>query len=189
MQSQKLIVSVCRGNIARSAVSESLIRKEIEEHGLGDTYISISRGVQGTSVDPQPVTFPNITHYGKLYDDLRPTLEKFGIDLSTHVSTPIDRQTAEQAIVMFAMDRKTKRGLEMLFPDQTHKIHLLSELVGEDKEVIDPEGVSGADRQEQIFTQIQNTIVRGFPTLIALTEGVTKIRQDMNYKTRGRVYS
>jgi hypothetical protein len=90
MTNKKLIVPVCRGNIARSAVAEEIIKKEISVRGLGDRYETISRGVQGTRVDPQPVRHPNMTLYPTLYADSKPTLDDLGIDLSSHVSTPID---------------------------------------------------------------------------------------------------
>ena len=82
MTSKKLIVCVCRGNIARSPFAEVIITNELRQRNLSDSYLSISRGVQGTVVDPQPVRFPNITYYDELYKDSRQSLKKFGVDRS-----------------------------------------------------------------------------------------------------------
>lgn len=164
----KLIICVCRGNIARSPVAAKIIARELQSKGLSATHNSISRGIQGTIVDPQPVKFPNITYYEELYRDSKPTLDKLGIDLSSHISTPIDEETAEAASILLAMDNKTKQALYTLFPDQAHKIHLLSELTNEDRDIVDPETMSGKERQEKIFSQIQQIILKGFPQLLKM---------------------
>jgi len=172
MESKKLIVSVCRGNIARSAVAEKIIENELFNTGLIDKYSSISRGTQGTSVDPQPVKFPNITYYEKLYEDSKPSLEKLNIDLSSHISTPIDKNIAQEASILLAMDKKTKQALLVLFPEQEKKVHMFSELINEDRDIVDPEGVSGTEKQEKIFTEIQNTIIQGFQKLLSLVNNL-----------------
>ena len=138
MKLKKLIVCVCRGNIARSPFAEAIITKELHQRNLLDEYSSISRGVQGTIVDPQPVKFSNITYYNQLYQDSKSSLAKFEINLSTHVSTPVDKNIADKASVLIAMDKKTKQALLILFPEQTKKVHLLSELVNEKRDIIDP---------------------------------------------------
>jgi protein-tyrosine-phosphatase len=164
----KLIVSVCRGNIARSAVAERIIAKELRVRGLSDKYISISRGVQGTSVDPQPVKFPNITYYEELYKDSKPTLDKLGIDLSSHISSPINEEIAKKASILLAMDNQTKGALQTLFPEQVDKIHILSELIDENWDITDPEGISGKEKQEKLFTEIRDIVVKGFSKLLLI---------------------
>jgi protein-tyrosine-phosphatase len=168
MENKKLIVSVCRGNIARSAVAEKIIENEFYQRGLVDKYLSTSRGIQGTSVDPQAVKFPNITYYEKHYEDSKPILHKLNIDLSSHISTPIDKNIAQEASILLAMDRKTKQALLVLFPNQEKKVHLFSELINEDRDIVDPEGVSGPEKQEKIFTEIRNIIIQGFQKLLYL---------------------
>lgn len=68
----KEIVSVCRGNIVRSAVAEKIIASELHNRKLDDIYISISRSIQGTIADPKPVDFPNITYYKEYEKDYKP---------------------------------------------------------------------------------------------------------------------
>ena len=164
----KLIECVDRGNIYRSPVAEKVIAKELQARGLSDTYSAISRGVQGTTVDPEPVKFPNITYYEEKYQDSKPTLERFGIDLSSHISTPVDEEAVERASIIFAMDKKTKDALQTLFPDQVDKIHIFTELINEDRDIMDPEGVSGKETQERIITEIVEIISQGFPKLLSM---------------------
>lgn len=170
MKQKKFIVFVCRGNIARSPFAEAIFLKELHQRNLLGEYSSISRGIQGTIVDPQPVKFPNITYYDQLYQDSKPSLEKFEINLSKHISTPIDKNIADKASLLIAMDNKTKQALLVLFPEQTKKVYLLSELINEQRDIVDPEGISGIEKQEKIFSEIQNIIHQGFSKLLTLID-------------------
>ncbi|HEV2402614.1 MAG TPA: hypothetical protein VGS08_00245 [Candidatus Saccharimonadales bacterium] len=163
MDKQKLILVVCRGNIARSPFAEAIIHKELINRNLDGEYSVASRGIQGTSVDPEPVKFPKFPQYGQLYENSRPTLEKFGVDLVDHVSTTIDADIAESSDLIIAMDNEVIRGLNALFPNQANKMHLLTEIANQDHDIVDPAGVSGAEKQEQIFDEIGNIILSNFP--------------------------
>lgn len=166
MTKQHLIIAVCRGNIGRSPFAEMIIRRELIKRSLADKYRVISRGTQGTTIDPVPVKFPNLTYYESIYTDSKPILDKFGIDMSKHVSTPISEADAIQAAILIAMDEKTRDGLRVLFPDQVHKIYMLSEFVGKQVGITDPAVVSGLDSQTQIFSELNDMIIDGFPTLL-----------------------
>lgn len=159
---------MCRGNIARSSVAEVVIKKELSKRRLGDRYDVVSRSTQGTSVDPQPVKFPNITYYEDLYREAKPALDQLGIDITSHVSKPIDREVAENASILLAMDKKTQDALLTLFPDLKSKIYMLSKLTGGDEDFVDPERVSGTKRHLRIFSGIQATIIKGLPKLLGL---------------------
>lgn len=170
MQDKKLIVFVCKGNIARSPFAEAITQKELIKKRIDDKYRVISRGVQGTVVDPQPVKFSNIVSYKKLYQEAKPILDKFKVDLSDHSSQIIDEETAHSAAIILAMDQRIQDDLLQLFPKQKEKIYLFSELIGKRIGIVDPETVSGVDTQNNIFTGIYATIINGLPTLLSLTE-------------------
>lgn len=153
--SQRFVVVVCRGNIGRSPFTEAVLNDELTKRKLNERIRVISRGVQGTIVDPEPVKFSNITRYPDMYKGAKPVLDELGIDLSVHVSTPISEADAKAADILLAVDNKTRENLATLFPDQVQKIHLISELVNESQDIVDPEGVSGADKQRQIFTDLR----------------------------------
>jgi len=168
--SQRLVVVVCRGNIGRSPFMEAVLNDELTKRNLNERIRVISRGVQGTIVDPEPVKFSNITHYPEMYKDAKPILDELGIDLSGHVSTPISDADVKMADILLAVDNKTRENLATLFPDQVQKVHLLSELVNESRDIVDPEGVSGADKQKQIFTDLRDVTLAGFPKLLELLD-------------------
>lgn len=164
--SKKLIVIVCRGNIARSPVAEQLINRKLQKDNLLDKYEVTSRGIQGTKVDPIPVRFPNIYYYKDIYKDAKPVLDELNIDLSKHVSKPIDGNIAEQASVIFAMDDQIEKSLFALFSNQRHKIKLFSELLGNKKELTDPATISGESNQRKIFEEINQIVENGFDNII-----------------------
>lgn len=184
MVNKGLIVFVDRGNISRSPIAESVARRKLEEQGLQNQYEVISRGTQGVAPDDkEPVKFPNITYYHDHYIQSKSWLDEHGIDLSSHTSTPINREIAEKAKIMFAMDRKTQESLLALFPDHAVKVHILSEIVGEDREIIDPENVNEKLRLEQIYNEIEDMIVNGLPNLLALVDGINEINKEVLAET------
>jgi len=170
MSEPKIILTVCRGNIARSPFSEDIIRQELEKRHLEHEFTSISRGVQGTPVDPGDVQFPNITYYPEMFADTEPVLKKFNVDLSAHVSQKVDEKIVEKDAVILDVDTKTKDALETLFPIQKSKIHLISELIGKHEDISDPEGLHGAEKQEKVFTELHTIIVSGFDKLLEFTK-------------------
>ncbi len=170
MKDVQTILVVCRGNVARSPFAEAIIRQELKKRKLDGKFNVISRGVQGTAVDPEPVKHPNITYYGQIYQDSKPTLQKFGVDLSTHKSATISQNVADAAGVILAVDGQTESALRELFPSCSAKIHLLSSLVGRARDMSDPELAANSSAQERIFTEIHDTIARGLPKLLELME-------------------
>jgi protein-tyrosine-phosphatase len=63
-----------------------------------------------------------------------------GIDLSGHLSQPVTRQLVEQFNLVLAMERGQKEALRAAFPDLATRVILVSELVGERFDIVDPIG-------------------------------------------------
>lgn len=166
----KTVLVVCRGNIARSPIAEFFLNKEISKALLKDGMVVFSRGTQGTSVDPQPVRFPNISYYSDLYQEAKPALDELNIDISKHVSKPINEVDVKKADIILVVDTKTQKAVETLFPNFKNKIHTLSELVGKNEDFPDPENLRGTEKHLRVFRDIQNTIEVGFPRLLNLLQ-------------------
>lgn len=135
MTDKKLIMTVCRGNISRSPVAEEIIRQQLALLHIDELYEVTSRGLQGTEVDPEPVKYPNLTHYGQIYQDSLPALTQLGIDFTGRVSTPIDTSIAEQASLILAMDKKVLIGLQTLYPETTLRMRLFSTLLDSETDI------------------------------------------------------
>lgn len=164
----KSVLVICRGNIARSPVAEYYLKREIDKNSLNNEIYVFSRGTQGTSMDPQPVKFPNISYYPDLYRDAKPALDKLNINITKHISKMISSEDVTKADIVLVVDKKTKSAVETLFPEFRDKIHNLSELSDRDEDLPDPENISGTDKHLKIFRDIKNTIQIGFPNLLKL---------------------
>lgn len=171
MKRTQAILVVCRGNIARSPFAEAIIRQELELRGLHDRIHVVSRGVQGTAVDPEPVKMPNLTYYPQIFAGVHALLAKLRVDFVAHRSTVVSSYDVRQASIIFAMDARTSEKLRQLFPRQSGKVHLFSEIAGERSDVIDPEVIDPND-QAPVFLQIRQMIVGHFPRLLAIMEAI-----------------
>jgi protein-tyrosine-phosphatase len=171
---KKLILIICRGNIIRSPFVEAVINRELKKQNLAGLFLAVSRGTQGTAVDPIPVKFPNITFYKNEFRFSKPTLDKFKIDITKRVSKPVDRKLAVRASVILAVDEKNRTALLQLFPDLKNKIFKLSELINKNKDFTDPENVNGFKKYSEILSSLHDTILSGFPKLLALANTTEK---------------
>lgn len=165
------IVVVCRGNIARSPFAEAIVKQELVKRNLANVFQVSSRGVQGTTIDPEPVKHSNIVCYDELYRDLKPVFMACDVDLSKHASMAIDGIDARDASVIFAMDEDVRVKLMLLFPVHVAKIHLLSEIASKQVGFSDPET---ANNRAPILLEIKDMIVQNFPALLAITENAQR---------------
>ncbi|MFA5894217.1 MAG: hypothetical protein WC851_00400 [Candidatus Shapirobacteria bacterium] len=170
MSAKKLIVCVCRGNILRSAIAEKLINNQLDINGLGDKYEVISRSIQGTTLDTKQVRYPNLTYYSEVYQRVKPILDELNVDLSQHVSTAINNQTATNATHIFAMDKLTKSALQTLFPDHANKILLFSDLVEHIDEVVDVPYYTKPTYSIKTIQEIKGILDKGIGNLLTLVE-------------------
>ena len=169
---KRTLVVVCRGNIARSPFASEVINQELARCKRTEELHAVSCGVQGTRVDPVPVKHPNITHYPAMYKPVKALLAELKIDLSTHVSRPIDEQMATQASILIAMDDQTKHALLKLFPREARKIYLFTELLGGTGSITDPDKVAESAQLPIIFTDLHRRIKRGLPKLLTVLENM-----------------
>jgi protein-tyrosine-phosphatase len=93
-----------------------------------------------------------------------------GIELRTHSSQSVDRALVEAADLVLAMTRHHVEALVATFPDQAHKVFLLSETVGRTYDVADPYGESrmsyGATARD-----LAALIDDGYERIVALAAG------------------
>lgn len=173
---KKQILIVCRGNILRSPFAEVVIKRKIFKDNLQNKFGVISRGIQGTKLDPGKVKFPNVTFYKEIFPLAKKSLEKYAVDLSHHVSKPVKDRDVVNSSAIFAMDTKTFVSLCRLFPKDVTKIHKLSEII-DSKEIDfnDPENTKDEEKYNLIFDKIFITIQNGFTRLISLANETKKL--------------
>jgi protein-tyrosine phosphatase len=70
-----------------------------------------------------------------------------GLDLSTHSTRGVTRETVEEADLILVMEKRHRRFLATLYPGHVKKVHLLSEYVprglglAQDDDIFDPVGM------------------------------------------------
>jgi protein-tyrosine-phosphatase len=95
-----------------------------------------------------------------------------GIDLSSHLARPVTREMVAEANLVLVMTQNHAEAVKMAFPDQAHKVYLLSEMIGRVYDIYDP---YGSPRIEYTHTarELENLIDRGYERIVALVEGST----------------
>lgn len=133
------ILCVCSGNMGRSPIMEAKLKQLLAERGLADRVRIDSAGIQGTG-GTAPPKFLRLADYpeGKI---MLPLLAKRSLDITEHVYQPITEQLIKgtDVILIPSEDIRSERpnALAKQFPQYRDKMILLSELVGEHKDVPD----------------------------------------------------
>ena len=108
------VLFVCTGNICRSPMGEALLRHRLKERGCED--------VEVTSVGTW-------AYYGReATTEAIETLRKRGVDLSTHLSRPVEMEELRAADLIVAMTSVHVREIGSLAPDVAERIVLMKEL-------------------------------------------------------------
>jgi protein-tyrosine-phosphatase len=128
--SARSFVFVCFGNIMRSAMAESLMRRALSQTPPpdSDTVRIISAGLHA---NPGREAHPW----------MQEAANGMGISLASHRAKLLTRQIVAQADAVFAMDFQNKAELLTLYPEATGKIYMLSayaENEWRDREIPDP---------------------------------------------------
>ena len=120
------ILIICTANICRSPVGEALLRDRLQKRGLAQwtcesagTWALWPRGASQFSID---------------------VAQQMGLDISRHQSRMIDETLLERADLVLCMELGQVEALQVEFPNHADKIHLLSEMAGQQYSVHDPYG-------------------------------------------------
>lgn len=165
---KKIIIFVCKGNIHRSAIAEQVFKKIIKEKNLKNKYKVISRGIRGSAGTKAPL-YKNITQY-KDWQFAKPSLDEFGIDITSHKSQPINKYTADKASVIITFDdivlNNDPAALLNQFPNLHKKIHLLSELENKIEDIPDCYGIDDPKYYRLVTKKIYDILYKNWVKLI-----------------------
>jgi protein-tyrosine-phosphatase len=92
-----------------------------------------------------------------------------GIDLSCHLARPVTGQMVAEADLVLVMTQNHAEAIKTAFPDQAHKVYLLSQMIGKEYDIYDPYGGS---RMEYAYTaeELEGLIENGYRRIVALVE-------------------
>lgn len=169
----KLIVFICNGNIHRSVIAAESLRKILKERKIGVGFFVESYGLQGTKRTDLP-KHKHLSEYPREWKAAKPTLQKFGIDISKHSFQKISGAVMKKASVVIAMDDKVysraKNSLMKQFPNQAYKIHRFSELIPRHQIIKDPAGCSDEMLHKKTIESIYFTLNKKYKKILAWTK-------------------
>jgi protein-tyrosine-phosphatase len=94
------------------------------------------------------------------------------IDLADHSARPVTGRLLAQADLVLVMTRNHAEALGTAFPNQAHKVHLLSEMIGKDYDIRDPYGSSRTE-YECTARELEALIENGYERIVELVEVAT----------------
>jgi protein-tyrosine-phosphatase len=150
---------VCTGNLCRSPMAEALLRARLASDEERQDWQVGSAGVW--AVNGQPASAYAIEE-----------MAERGIDLRAHRSRSVTREMMAQADLVLAMTRHHHEALRAAFVEHAHKVHLLSEMVGQVYDIYDPYGGTRLE-YAHVAQELEQVIEDGYERILALVEGAS----------------
>lgn len=148
------VLMICTANICRSPVAEGLLRDRLQKRGLTDwtvssagTWAQFERGASQNSVIVMQ--------------------QQYGLDITDHVAHMVEAPDLQQADLVLCMEAGHAEALRAEFPDDAHKVHLLSEMVGVSYSISDPYG-GPYTAYYQMAGEVADLVDRGLDRIIKL---------------------
>lgn len=152
MHRPKRVLIVCTGNVCRSPMAYGLLRHYLAQKGLDQEVVVETAGTH--ALDNQPPT--------RLAQEV---MAARGIDITDHRARTATPEMLAQADVILVMSEQQRQTLFHRLPDALPRILLLSELVGEHKDIPDPYG-GPREEYEMTAALLETYITRGLPALL-----------------------
>jgi protein-tyrosine-phosphatase len=168
---QLLVVMVCEGNVFRSVVAEQSLRAALKRRHLDQEIEVASRGIAGMP-GTQPPRGENILAYTKEWPLIRPAVENLGIDLTSHVSRPLDEAIMARASLVLAIDRHVLVGGDVsiisAFPYHAYKARLYGELKGTAEDMENCSGIMVSEPYRRVAEAIHHIATDRCAQIVAL---------------------
>lgn len=147
------ILVVCTANICRSPVATGLLHDRLQQRGLTDwnvasagTWAIVPRGASRHSVE---------------------VMQRNGFDITAHRARMVDGPIIAGADLVLCMEVGHAEALRVEFPDEAHKVFLLSEMVDQTFSVTDPYG-GPYEEYELMYEGLEELIDSGLDRIIEL---------------------
>ena len=148
------VLFVCTANLYRSPLAAAFLRNELKDAPEGKWVVD-SAGTwtkNGTPIHSQAIE--DASH--------------FGLDVRTHKSKQVTAELLSRYDLVLVMETGHKEALLIEFPDQSHKVHLLAEVVDERPyDIPDPFSLEGKHDRD-VADELHRIIKRGYQKIFAL---------------------
>ena len=121
------ILFICHGNICRSPMAEYIMKDLVKKEGRTKDFHIESRAV-------------SYEEYGNpVYPPVKKILNSLGINYDEKHATVLTKEDYKKYDYLIAMDKSNLYGIQKIIGEDTlHKVHLLLEYTGENRDVSDP---------------------------------------------------
>ena len=131
----RIVTTVCTGNLCRSPMAEVLLRKHLDRLGVTDVVVQ-SAGIRAKEGQ-------------KAIGASHRAVEALGADLSSHVTSLLDRVTLDESHLVLCATQRHVDKIRERWPDfDFSKVRLFNESIleegDEDMDVEDPSGFDDA---------------------------------------------
>jgi protein-tyrosine-phosphatase len=151
------ILFVCTANLYRSPLAAAFLRAALKDDPSGNEWVIDSAGTWTKSGTP--------IHSQTIEDG-----HHFGLEVRTHRSKQITAQLLSRYDLILVMETGHKEALQIEFPDQSKKIHLLSEVVdGLTYDIPDPFSSEGKHDRD-VANELHKIIIRGYKKIFAMAK-------------------
>ena len=125
------VMFVCHGNICRSPMAEFVLKRMVEEKGLGDRFYIASSATSAEEIW-NGVGNP-------VYPPARAELAKHGISCGNKCAVQLKKSDYNEYDLFVCMDSKNLRNIHRIFgADPQGKVRKLMDYTGEGGDVADP---------------------------------------------------
>lgn len=127
LNKMKKIMFICHGNICRSTMAEFVMKDIVKKAGREVDYQIVSRATNTDELGSD-------IHHGT-----KKILREMNIPFTHRQATQLRKKDYEEYSLLIAMDQNNLRNMRrMLGEDKEHKISLLLDFAGENRDIADP---------------------------------------------------
>jgi protein-tyrosine phosphatase len=150
------ILFVCTANICRSPMAGVMFERLVRNKKLSGRWTAASAGTWAQDGN-------------RASANGRELMSNWGMDLGKHRSRVVNPELLERADLILTMEKSHKEAILAEFKETAGRVFLLSEMVGENREIRDPYGGSMQEYHETAM-EIAAYLENGLPKILELVE-------------------